>query len=99
MLLSYLFSYQIKNDRVGFPSSALDKIVNSLCEKHICVVVVGSEIRESVFDDNQYYVYLDEAFKLFNNHTMLESLIDRIRLLVMKDFDNYIKIKGFIDEL
>ena len=52
LLLSYLFSYQIKNDRVGFPSSALDKIVNSLCEKHICVVVVGSEIRESVFDDN-----------------------------------------------
>ena len=99
VLLSYLFSYQIKNDRVGFPSSALDKIVNSLCEKHIRVVVVGSEICESVFDDNLYYVYLDEAFKFFNNHTMLDSLIDRIRLLVMKDFDNYIKIKGFIDEL
>ena len=99
VLLSYLFSYQIKNDRVGFPSSTLDKVVSSLCEKHICVVVVGSEILESVFDDNQYYVYLDEAFKFFNNHTMLESLIDRIRLLVMRDFDNYIKIKGFIDEL
>lgn len=100
-ILSYVFSYQVKNDKVGFPLSTLDKVLFELGEKKINYMVVVEDIVtvEKKNLDNQYFEVLTLAQKFYNNKTLTDFLIERIRLLVHKDESNYFKIKDFIDEL
>ncbi len=99
LLISYLFSYQIKNDKVGFPIAVLEKVLATLQHKHIHYVIEQEDRLELQEGKNNYFSQLEEAQKFYNNQTMLDSLVGRIRLLVLKDSNNYFKIKEFIDEL
>lgn len=99
-ILNYLFSYQIKNDRVGFPSSTFDKVIELLSSKDISCIVFDKEVQtEYLKKDNTYFSFLAKAQQDFNNQLMIRTLVDRIKILVNNDSHNYIKIKEFIDAL
>ena len=42
-ILYYLLNYQIKNNKVGFPKSALNKVISILEENKINYVILGGE--------------------------------------------------------
>ena len=99
-ILNYLFSYQIKNDRVGFPSSTFNKVIELLSSKDISCIVFDKEVQtEYLKKDNTYFSFLAKAQQDFNNQLMIRTLVDRIKILVNNDSHNYIKIKEFIDAL
>ena len=99
-LFTYLLSYQVKNDKVGFPVSTLDRVVELLREKKISYLVVreGENIAYEE-EDSQFFSVLEKAQKAYHNQLLWQALLDRIQILLEKDFDNYIKIKEFVDEL
>lgn len=99
-VFSYLFSYQIKNDKVGFPLTALDKVLVELEDKKLSYLVInGEDMLEREFPESPYFSMLTKAQKFHNDKTLTEFLLDRIRFLIRKDEGNYFKIKEFIDEL
>lgn len=100
LLLNYLFSYQIKNDKLGFPISALNKVLFELEQKKISYLIVSDEENhEKCFDDNQYFSYLNLTQEFYYHKMSMDLLFQRIELLIHKDPDNYSKIKRFIDGL
>lgn len=97
-ILHYLFSYQITNDKLGFPACALEKVVWDLKNKSINYLVVSDEVlSENSYEDNQYYPVLEVAQKFYYEKVSIDMLVDRIRFLIHKDYGNYLKIKEFID--
>lgn len=101
VLLSYLFSYQIKNDRVGFPSSAISRILESLKEKQISFFVDDGDDNNcyDANEENQYFSFYDKAQSNYNNQLMMQVLFDRIKYLIERDSKSYFKIKEFIDAM
>ena len=98
-ILNYIFSYQINGSKVGFPLKNIDKVVSILNEKSInCIVLEDNEIKNFEHEINNYSLLFNEAKKFEFNFSMNNMLIDRIKFLLEKDPDNYLKIKRFIDE-
>lgn len=98
-ILNYIFSYQINGSKVGFPLKNIDKVVSILNEKSInCIVLEDNEIKKFEHEINNYSLLFNEAKKFEFNFSMNNMLIDRIKFLLEKDPDNYLKIKRFIDE-
>ena len=98
LLLHYLFSYQIKDDKVGFPKSAFERVSCILKEKEISYIYIYKDDDNNfVSSDNQYFILLEQAQKEFNDRAVLDILLDRICFLIAKDSSNYNKIKDFID--
>lgn len=96
-LLHYLFSYQIKDNKLGFPLSALEKILEHLKQKKISYFITDELSYQE--EENQYYVFLEQAKKSYYDKLYLDLLLERIQFLIHKDSMNYVKIKGFVDEL
>lgn len=101
LILNYLFNYQIKDSKLGFPTSGLDKVTNSLKSEKISYIIFNTEdnIIENISDNNKYYSFLEIAQKYNYDQTSLNFLLERIKIVIKKDKDNYLKIKDFIDEL
>lgn len=100
LLLAHLFSYHIKDDKVGFPNVALNKVLDVLQQRHIHYIIMMKEDELTYKElDNAYFSVLEEAQICYNDQTMNTVLLERIRFLITKDRNNYIKIKEFIDEL
>lgn len=98
-ILNYLFSYQVKNEKVGFPVSTISKVLQSLEEKHISFFVFDDSDGRyyEANDDNCYFSFYDKAQSNYNNQLMMQVLFDRIKYLIERDSKNYFKIKEFID--
>lgn len=100
LILHYLFSYQITNDKLGFPACSLEKVRWDLKNKKInCLIVCDDILDEDKYDNNQYYDILGVAQKFHYEEVSINILIDRILVLIHKDYGNYSKIKEFIDEI
>lgn len=100
-ILNYLFSYQIKNDKVGFPISAISRILESLKEKQISFFVDDGDDNNcyDANEENQYFSFYDKAQSNYNNQLMMQVLFDRIKYLIERDSKSYFKIKEFIDAM
>lgn len=100
LILHYLFSYQITNDKLGFPACALEKVRWDLKNKRInCLIVCGDTLDGDEYDNNQYYDILEIAQKFHYQEASTDMLIERIKTLIRQDYRNYLKIKEFIDEI
>lgn len=101
-ILNYLFSYQIHDDKVGFPIKMKDKILFNLRNEKLNYLVLDKEKREFSFDDNDIFSY-EEILKISSQYAKQSSdtqeLLDRIKSLIEINPNYYIKIKEFIDEL
>ena len=99
IVLNHLFSYQIVNNKIGFPLVTLSKIKEKLNELNVDYIIYNNEeeITTQTNEDNNYMNIYNKAKKEEFTTRINEVLIDRIRFL-LKDPNNYEKIKRFIDE-
>ena len=99
IVLNHLFSYQIVNNKIGFPLVTLPKIKEKLDELNVDYIIYNNEeeITNQTNEDNNYMNIYNKAKKEEFTTKVNEVLIDRIRFL-LKDPNNYEKIKRFIDE-
>lgn len=99
IVLNHLFSYQIVNNKIGFPLVTLPKIKEKLDELNVDYIIYNNEeeITTQTNEDNNYMNIYNKAKKEEFTTKVNEVLIDRIRFL-LKDPNNYEKIKRFIDE-
>lgn len=99
IVLNHLFSYQIVNNKIGFPLVTLPKIKEKLDELNVDYIIYNNEeeITTQTNEDNNYMNIYNKAKKEEFTTKINEVLIDRIRFL-LKNPNNYEKIKRFIDE-
>ncbi len=101
-ILNYLFSYQIHENKVGFPIKNLEKVVFQLREEKLNYIVVDNQ-RENIifdqFDENTYLKLFQLASKYHLESVEQKNLLDKIQYLMKLNPNYYTKIKEFIDEL
>lgn len=95
-IINYLFSYQIKDNSLGFPKTALEKVIYELEKRHINYVLNGEEKN---YKDNQYLNMLHNSKKEYLLNSDIDLLIANIKFKIQEDNKNLNKIRSFIDEL
>ena len=96
-----IFNYQILKGKIGFPISPIDKVKSKLEELKVNYIVYNGNdnIIKKEFDNNSYLTLLNNCKKQEYKDNMKKLLFDRIEYLINLDYDNYDKIRKFIDEL
>lgn len=97
LILNYLLHYKKINDKVGFPLRALPAVEKKLNEKNINYIIADE--KENIKPNNNYYMYLQKANNNLIIDNMCASLLSKIKNKVAENFDNYNRIKEYIDEL
>ncbi len=91
-ILNYLFNYKIINNRVGFPISAINKVINTLEEKKI-----NYQLDSNIIDfkkKNNYQKYAEKGKTKYNFKIDIEKIYDKLELLSSKDLK---EILNFIE--
>lgn len=91
IILSYLFGYKIVNGRVGFPISALNKVLNGLENNFISFINLDDGNKISFGKKNSYRYYLDKGKKKIDIDYRINSIMEKIG-----SWDEE-KLLGFID--
>ena len=100
-ILNYLFGYQIRENKIGFPLSAKAKVKSVLNRNNVNLIEVIDDyvyILESK-NANAYQMILKEAKSNLLVTNMLQNLMHTIEVKVKKEEANYELIKEFVDEL
>ena len=100
-ILNYLFGYQIRENKIGFPLNAKAKVKSVLNRNNINLIEVIDDyayILESK-NANAYTQVLQQAKSNLLISNMLNNLMNAIELKVKKEEANYDLIKEFVDEL
>ena len=75
----YLFNYKIKNNKVGFPKSVFNKVINILDDKKINYEVIGENINNNFKNLNKYNKYKELGFNKYNHDIHYSNLIDKVK--------------------
>ena len=100
-IMNYLFNYQIRENKIGFPLNAKAKVKSVLNRNNVNLIEVIDDyayILESK-NENAYQVKLREAKSNMLISNMLNNLMNAIEIKVKKEEPNYELIKEFVDEL
>ena len=100
-VMNYLFGYQIRENKIGFPLNAKAKVKSVLNHNNINLIEVIDDyayILESK-NDNNYEEILREAKSNLLINNMLHNLMNTIEIKIKKEEANYHLIKEFVDEL
>lgn len=100
-ILNYLFGYQIRENKIGFPLNAKAKVKSVLNRNNINLIEVIDDyayVLESK-NNNAYEEKLREAKSNLLISNMLSNLMSAIEVKVKKEEANYELIKEFVDEL
>ena len=100
-VMNYLFGYQIRENKIGFPLNAKAKVKSVLNRNNINLIEVIDDyayVLESK-NDNAYQEKLKEAKSNLLISNMLNNLMNAIEIKVKKEEANYNLIKEFVDEL
>ena len=96
-IISSLFGYKIlNNNKVGFPESVLNKIINTLEDKKISYMVIYIDKDPLVKDFkklNNYEVYKNKAIKKLDYVDKVNKIIDKIKNVNEEEF------KIFLDKV
>ena len=96
-IISSLFGYKIlNNNKVGFPESVLNKIINTLEDKKISYMVIYIDKDPLVKDFkklNNYEVYKNKAIKKLDYIDKVNKIIDKIKNMKEEEF------KIFLDKV
>ena len=100
-IIKAIFNYQIIKGKVGFPISSIDKVISKLEELKVNFIVYNDSenIIKKEFDNNSYITILNNCKRQEYRENMKKLLFERIEYLINLDYDNYEKIRKFIDEL
>lgn len=98
ILMFYLFSYKILENRVGFPISALSKVIRFLRKNEINYYVYDEKLEE--FEINHYDLFVEKSKEYYQLRSEIDEiyhyLITNIERKYMKRLIQ--KIKEVIDE-
>ena len=100
-IFNYLFGYQIRENKIGFPLNAKAKVKSALNRNNVNLIEVIDDyayVLESK-NDNAYSRILREAKSNLLISNMLNNLMNAIEIKVKKEEANYELIKEFVDEL
>ena len=100
-IFNYLFGYQIRENKIGFPLSAKAKVKSVLNRNNVNLIEVIDDyayVLESK-NENAYSNVLREAKSNLLISNMLNNLMNAIEIKVKKEEANYELIKEFVDEL
>ncbi len=100
-ILQYVFNYQIRDDKVGFPLNAKAKVKSVLNRNNINLIEVVDDYAYvlETKNNNAYSNTLKEAKENMLIKNMLNNLMNTIEIKVKREESNYRIIKEFVDEL
>lgn len=92
-VLFYLFHYNIKNNKSGFPLSAYNKVINCLEENNISYIVEGKEeIKRDFKKKNKYCFIVDKGKKLYEREQRSNFIYERISDLKEAEVDELLTL-------
>ena len=95
-ILHYLLDYKVIDRKVGFPSNAINKVINILEAKKINYKIIGENITKDFNDLNKYAFYLAKS----KDKIVVQNLIHNIELkLEEKDESELLQILEGIEKL
>ena len=101
-ILSYLFSYKIHDDKVGFPIKNLEKVLFELRCKKLNYVIIRQNKKDIIYDEEEesdYFTLLKVASSYSEESLKIGNLLEEIQYILQVNPRYYQKIKDFIDEL
>ena len=101
-ILSYLFSYKVHDDKVGFPTKNLEKVLFELRSKKLNYVIIRQNKKDIIYDEEEesdYFTLLKVASSYSKESLKIGSLLEEIQYILQVNPRYYQKIKDFIDEL
>lgn len=101
-ILSYLFSYKIHDDKVGFPTKNLEKVLFELRCKKLNYVIIRQNKKDIIYDEEEesdYFTLLKVASSYSEESLKIGNLLEEIQYILQVNPRYYQKIKDFIDEL
>lgn len=78
--MHFIFGYQIKDNRCGFPLNALNKVINVLEDKKISYEVIG-ECSKDFKKLNTYKSYLEKSQNKLEINERLDNIINKLENL------------------
>ena len=101
-ILYYLLNYQIKNNKVGFPKSALNKVISILEENKINYVILGGESgeEEANFRNlNKYNKILQLGREKYEKDINYRNLVEKVKKVSPEKLDRILEtISNIINE-
>ena len=98
-IIYYLLNYNIKNDKIGFPKSALGKVTNLLEENEINYEVVGEDIKANFKNMNQYLKFVRLGKDKYNKSIYYENIREKVRNATPEKLDKILStIESILDE-
>ncbi len=92
-VLFYLFHYNVKNKKAGFPLSAYNKVINCLEENYVSYIVEGKEeIKRDFKKKNKYNFFVGKGKKLYEREQRSNFIYERITELKENEVDELLKI-------
>ena len=101
-ILSYLFSYKVHDDKVGFPTKNLEKVLFELRSKKLNYVIIRQNKKDIIYDEEEesdYFTLLKVASSYSEESLKIGNLLEEIQYILQVNPRYYQKIKDFIDEL
>ena len=98
-ILYYLFGYSIKDNRIGFPSNALNKVIDKLNEYKINYSIINENISYNYKNANRYNKYKELGLNKCNRDIYLNKIINNLQNVSDDKFNIIIDyIKKIIEE-
>lgn len=92
-ILFYLFHYNIKNNKAGFPLSAYNKVINCLEENNINYIVDGKDNEKRDFKKkNRYQFIVEKGKKLYEREQRANTLYTEISNLKESEVDGLLTL-------
>lgn len=97
-IVYYFFGYKIINNRLGFPESALSKVINKLSEKKINYEVLDGD-KENFKNQNKYNHYLKLGQDKYYRDIKFSNILNDLTKLNDEQLERILLfIEGVINE-
>ena len=93
-IINYFFNYKIVNNKVGFPTSSLNKIINTLEDNTISYKI--DDTFKDYKNKNKYNKILKHAISVVNTKNRYTSIETSLKVLNVEQLNRVI---SFIEEL
>ena len=98
-ILYFFFKYNIKNNKVGFPKSSLNKVINRLEEFKISYEVIGEELSNNFKNLNKYEKYILLGKAKYDKDLKYASIMEKLMTISEEKMDKILEtLEGILNE-